>query len=327
MVDYIGSDAVKKYYKERGIVLSDRMIAARICNAGFKSGEIYNSLREIQTRTGDAELKRQIDRYIGREKAMYEKVEKSATGDIYRLSVWYKEDDRYSGNGYFSDFETALSMMREIMNKREAPDEYKKYKIEKFHMLDSPQISQTEEYWSMGDADGYAEYDSEGEVFNVWAGLEEEGNEERLFIEEYFYYPHPFKRGDILERRGNDETLYIMSFDPEEEAEYEKRRALQGWGDLNDIGIAGTMISRRTGRIWTMDERVNPLDFEYARIDNGTEDVIERAALEMQRILLGKAGSFQYIFDACARRQEDYLESTRISLITGIELHPHHVFF
>lgn len=30
MADYIGSETIKKYYKEEGIVLSDRMIAAGI---------------------------------------------------------------------------------------------------------------------------------------------------------------------------------------------------------------------------------------------------------------------------------------------------------
>ncbi len=325
MIDYIGSDAVKKYYKEKGIILSDRMIAARICNAGFKVDEIRNSLQEIQARTEDAELKGQIEEYISREKAMYEKVKKSVPGDIYRFSVWYKGDDSYSGNGYFNDFELARSMLRDMKNKREAPDEYKKYKIEKFHILDSSQIPFIEEHWSVGGADGYVEYDSEGELYDIWACLEEERDAERLFTDEYFYYPHPFKRGDILVRRGDDETLYVVSMDPEREAEHEKKRAM--WGDVTDIGIYATMICRRTGRIWDMDERINPLELEYARIEEGTEDVIERAALEMQRILLGKEGSFQYIFDACARRQEDYLESSRISLITGIDLHPHHVFF
>lgn len=125
--------------------------------------------------------------------------------------------------------------------------------------------------------------------------------------------------------QGNDEVLYIMDISREEEEERKKRIA--SWADVTDIGISATMISRRTGRIWDLDEWVNPMEFEYAEIDANTEDVIERAALHMQRILQGKPGSFQYIYDACARRQEDYLESSRISLITGIELHPHNVFF
>lgn len=82
-----------------------------------------------------------------------------------------------------------------------------------------------------------------------------------------------------------------------------------------------------TGRVWDMDEWIYPFEFEYAPINGETEDVIERAALEMQQILRGKTGSSQYIFDAFARRQEEYLEYTRISLITGITLHPHNVLF
>lgn len=119
--------------------------------------------------------------------------------------------------------------------------------------------------------------------------------------------------------------LYLMSMDSEAVAERNRKKSQ--WGDVTDIGIAGTMICRRTGRIWDMDEWISPFEFEYAHINEETEDVIERAALEIQRILQGKTGSFQYIFDACARRQEEYLESARISLITGIELYPHNVRF
>jgi len=66
MDDYIGSEAVKKYYEENDIVLPDRMIAAHICRTGFPIAEAHSSLREIQARTEDAELKEQIEKYFGR---------------------------------------------------------------------------------------------------------------------------------------------------------------------------------------------------------------------------------------------------------------------
>lgn len=320
MVDYIGSDAIKKYYEENGIVLSDRMIAARICNAGFNIGEIHSSLREIQARTEDADLKRQIEEYISMETSMYEEMEKSVPGDIYKLSVWWEGDEEYSEHGYFSDFGLALSMVREIKDKEKDADQYM---IEKFHIVDRSQLPFMGECWAMGHADGCAKYDSEGELYAIWVRPEEDRGWERSFADEYFSYPHPFKKGDILVRNGDDEMLYIKDMSPEEEAERDKR--VSPWGDVTDSGIIATMISRRTGRIWDMDEWINPLEFEYAHIDEKTEDVVERAALQIQRLLQGRAGSFQYIYDACARRREEYLESDRVSLITGIRLHPHNV--
>ncbi len=320
MVDYIGSEAVKKYYKEKGIILSDRMIAARICNAGFNVNEIHSSLREVQAQTKDDGLKVQIEKYIGRELDMYEKMKKSVPGDIYKLSIWCEGDEGYIENGYSRDFETAFLAAREIKARKKDVD---RYKIEKFRIMDKSQFPLAEEYWSIRDANGCAEYDEEEELYYIWIRMEEEEEWERLFDEEYYCYPHPFKRGDILVRRGDDDTLYVMDLPPETEARREKK--ISQWGDFSDIGISATMFDRRTGRIWDMDERVHPFDFEYAPIDEKTEDIIERAALEMQQILQGNLGSFQYIYDACARRQEDYLESSRISLITGIKLHPHNV--
>lgn len=324
MVDYIGSETIKKYYKETGIVLSDRMIAARICNAGFSVEEVHDSLQEIQARTEDSDLKEQIGKYIGREKIMYEKMKGSVPGDIYKLSVRYEKDDDYYGNGYFSDFDTALMTARKGKGEE---DDMDGYKIEKFHVIDRTKFPVREAYWQMGDADGWAKYDRNGRLYDIWVRMEEEEEQQWTvsFTEEYFCYPHPFQRGDILVRHGNDEMLYIMSMDAEKTAEREKRKAQ--CGDVLDIGIAGTMICRRTGRVWDMDEWICPFEFEYAPINGETEDVIERAALEMKQILRGKTGSFQYIFDAFARRQEEYLESTRISLITGITLHPHNVLF
>lgn len=322
MVDYIGSDTIKKYYKEQEIVLSDRMIAARICNAGFCMEEVHSSLREIQARTEDADLRGQIEKYISREMAMYEEVKKAGAGEFYRLSVRYEEDNENCENGYFSDFDTAFLVGREMTN---VEKDICKYEIEKFHIIDRPQLPDKEAYWELGHAEGCAEYDRNGNLTSVWVHMEEDEYEGADFSEEYFYYPHPFQRGDILVRRGDDEYLYVMTMDQESVKEHDRRRSV--WGDFSDIGIAGTMICRRTGRIWGMDEWIHPFEFEYAPIDKRTEDIMEQAALEMQRILVGKTGSFQYIFDACARRQEEYLESKRISLITGIELHPHNVLF
>ena len=323
MIDYLGSNAIKKYYKEKGIILPDRMIAARICNGGFNVGEIHSSLRELQAQTKDASLKGEIGMYVSREEDLYERLKKSVPGDIYRLSVKYERDDDYIESGHFSGFELALSVIQEIKCKGKDIDWYK---IEKFHVMDKTQAPFTEEYRdTMEDAAGCAKYDREGELYDVRYRLEEDEDWKKSFAEEYFYYPHPFKKGDILLMEEDDETLYIMNMDREEEKERQKRIA--PWADATDIGINCTMISRRTGRIWDMDEWVNPLDFEYTSIDEETEDVIEGAALEMRKILQGRPGSFQYIFDACARRQEDYLESKRISPITGTGLHPHHVLF
>lgn len=322
MVDYIRSETIKKYYKENGIVLSDRMIAARICNARFSVEEVHSSLQEIQERTEDVDLKEQIKKYISRETAMYEKMKTSVSRDIYKLSVLYENDDDYCDKGYFSDFDAAFRVGREMQEKK---DDVNKFQIEKFHLMEQNQLPFKGGYWEMGCADGCAGYGRNGKLYNMEARMEEDEEEEITFADEYFSYPHPFKRGDILVRHGDDEMLYIMDMDAEAVARRDKK-GFQ-WGDVTDIGIAGTMINRRTGRIWGMDEWINPLEFEYASIDEKTEDVIEQAALEMRWILLGKTGSFQYIFDACARRQEEYLESTRISLITGIELHPHNVLF
>lgn len=48
--------------------------------------------------------------------------------------------------------------------------------------------------------------------------------------------------------------------------------------------------------------------------------------LEMQKLLLGKRGSIQFIYDACLRLQEEFSElQERQMLITGVELRPYNI--
>jgi len=153
--------------------------------------------------------------------------------------------------------------------------------------------------------------------------MEEQEGWERLFDEGYYSYPHPFRRGDILLRTGEKDTLYIVDMDKDPEKETERVNRLASFGDYTDIGIRTTTISKRSGRIWDMDEPLHPFVFEYACLDERTEDVIEQAALEIQHLMRGGRGSLQYIYDACLRRKEDCIEATREPLTTGIRLRPY----
>lgn len=196
MVDYIGSETIKKYYQEKGIVLSDRMIAARVCNARFPVEEVCASLQEIQAWTEDSDLKEQIGKYIRREKVIYEKMKEYVPGDIYKLSVWYEGDDDYCYDSYFSGFDTAFLAAREL---EDMEDNIGEYKIEKFRVTDRTKLSSKEDRWKMGNADGCAKYDRSGKLYDIWVHMAKEEQEwETGFAEAYYYYPHPFQRGISL---------------------------------------------------------------------------------------------------------------------------------
>jgi len=59
---------------------------------------------------------------------MYERMEKPVTGDIYKISVWYKRDEEYCETGYFGSFGMALSIAQEM---RARENDVCGFKIEK----------------------------------------------------------------------------------------------------------------------------------------------------------------------------------------------------
>lgn len=170
-----------------------------------------------------------------------------------------------------------------------------------------------------------AEFDENGELFSVFGSSNHFNEIEEFFDDKYYFFPHPYKRGDILELIGNKDFLYIVVEDVDP-AVVEAERKRRASGDFTDINLSVTGIDRETGRIWDTDGGMHPYDFEYAHIEADTKNLAERIMLEMQKLLLGKWGSVQFIYDACLRLQEEFRESEkRVSLITGIELRPRNV--
>lgn len=316
MVDYIRSNTIKNYLKENKIVLTDEMTAALIANRSHINGmeKTHEALREIQEQTADDVLKKQIQRYIDDDLANLEELKASGRGDFYELSVWDERDREEKILEYYQEYESAERMAQTLGEK---------CIIRKHHA-----VQKSGDDYRLEDAQrNAAEFDKEGKLFYVFGSSSHRNEMEEWFEEKYYIFPHPYKRGDILEMTGNKDVLFIVVEDADPVVvEAERKRWKEIHMDYSDINISLTSIDRASGRIWDTDGWMHPYDFEYAHIEPDTEELAERIMLEIQKLLLGKWGSVQFIYDACLRLKEEYMESEkRVSLITGIKLRPWNV--
>lgn len=316
MVDYIRSNTIKKYLKENKIVLTDEMTAALIANRSHINGmeKTHEALREIQEQTEDGILKKQIQRYIDDDLANLEELKASVRGDFYELSVWDERDREEEILEYYQEYESAERMAQTLGER---------CMIRKHHAVQKS----GDDYRLEGARHYEAQFNKEGKLFYVLGSSNHLDEMEEWFEEKYYIFPHPYKRGDILELAGDKDALFIVVEDADPavvEAERKRREWLHM--DYSDINISVASIDRATGRIWDTDGWMHPYDFEYAHIEPDTEDLAERIMHEIQKLLLGKWGSVQFIYDACLRLKEEYMESEkRVSLITGMELRPWNV--
>lgn len=307
MIDYILSNTIKKYLKEHKIILPDKMAAALICRRENDAGmeEMHEALREIQERTEDAGLKAQIRGYIEDDLANLAEFRESGSGDFYMLSVWGESEVLE----YYKAYEPAEHAARTLGER---------CKVRKRHAVQKA----GDDFLTGAGYRDEAEFDEDGRLCFVSGS----SNHFWEFDQKYYVFPHPYKRGDILEGIGNKGFLYIVTEDADPAVAEAEQKRLAPLADFSDITISVTGIERATGRIWDSDGGMHPYDFEYAQIDPGTKDLAERIMLEMQRLLMGKRGSVQYIYDACLRLREDSRESEqRVMLITGVELRPRNV--
>lgn len=310
MADYIRSSSIRNYLKENKIVLPDKMAAALVCRQWLEIGMegIHKVLREIQEQTEDEVLKKQIQRYIEDDLANMDELRKSGTEEIYELTFRDKRTGDYEHWEYYKEFESAEQIARTLQ---------KECEITKHYVIQESDDSEPET------GHGSARYAADGKLCFV-TGSSSHCLE--LFDEEYYIYPHPYKRGDILKDIDNQDVLYIVVEDIDPDIVREERERFKSSRDYTDINIWLTGIDKLTGKIFDTDGGIHPYDFEYADIDPDTEDFAERIMLEMQKLLLGKRGSIQFIYDACLRLQEEFRESQeRRMLITGVKLRPYNI--
>lgn len=252
------------------------------------------ALLEIQQHTEDQILKKQIRKYLKDGQSCLESFCGVTEGDIYRLLKRDGSQGVYTDAGYYDRPETAASVI---------PGLRSECLIEKYRLIrqKDPIIygKKRENLWKRT---GWARYNRKGERCEIWGppGKDPSLWKTPPFAERYYHYPHPFRRGDILKRTGEEEVLYIVLMHEDPEVEEKREKLFASAGKYTDIGISTININRKAGTIFETADRIHPYEFEYAQPDQETSDRAERAALEIQSLLRGGYGSLQYLSALCS---------------------------
>ncbi len=234
MQEYIKSATIKKYLSDNQIKLSDRHICALACNSLLAWNDVRKLFLEVAERTLDTDLKNQIAELTA---AVEAKINEFITNDgayIYRLKVYSEEDSCYSEKGYYYSYDTAFDIAKAFNEK---------FKIKKLRTYKSREEAEgvLADEAVTGDEfcfnrDGQIKYQS------IYTGIYDK--REKWFEEEWYEFPHPFQKGDMVKRIGDSENGYAdyvyVICDTEVSGICEC---------YSDIGIWLTALDCKTGKI------------------------------------------------------------------------------
>lgn len=209
----IPSGYVRNYIKESGWAFTDREKASLLYHADIPWRERCQRMKDLQHRTHDGELKREIFAYLDKVEMEYAAFkENDSRSHIYILKIreeggsW---DGEYLVRGCFFDWENVLQCGK----KEDAP-----FEIEKFRVDDMP-VSEDGSYSQYADAGIGFNKDGEAECF--WSN-ETSGVDNKRFDNAIINIPNPFERGDIVKCKGAD-GRELFGIVEEEREEWEKR--------------------------------------------------------------------------------------------------------
>lgn len=256
----IPSGYVRNYIKESGWAFTDREKASLLCHADIPWRERCQRMKDLQQRTHDGELKREISAYLdkaGMEYAAFK--ENGSRSHIYILKIreeggsW---DGEYLARGYFFDWKTAYGYGK----KEDAP-----FEIEKHLAEGKKDLIESEDMETCGYTVAYLYFNEKGDE-QYFGSLEMENDAGDDFYENFrtaFYkVPNPFERGDIV-RRVQTEEYGIVEVSQKwwkekmikfQSSEYRQRV------DYSDVQIRVAFLNK-DGTF--SHDHINPIDLEW----------------------------------------------------------------
>lgn len=176
MYDFIPSEFVRNYYKEKGIEFSDRERATMIWDQPFSYEEAYERLGKIAAETSDKELSSEIERLLAHLDELLERMKANEDHKyIYTLSMT---------NAYFYSYDEAYQFG------------IKKFRGERFKILKFPVGNCTQDCDLVIPKEGIAGFNGDGKLFFLSDGPSFMKN--IGFANAFVPLKNPFKRGDIV---------------------------------------------------------------------------------------------------------------------------------
>lgn len=224
MINYILSNGLKAYQKERGIDLSDSQIATLIYQSGYSMNEIYAALQELAWKTENNELKGQIYERFEEERERWAAFTAESDGMIFLLEVYEESDKEYQEEGYYKCFEAAQDAAYMF---------HVEYRITKVRIFQDgkavqEQIRQTGHILSeLGT--GY--FSCNHQLNSFWsteykAKISFE-TENKRFENQYVEIRHPFRKGDIVQNLLTGEVGVVNCIADDEEMETDLSKKMQ----------------------------------------------------------------------------------------------------
>ena len=328
MIDFIRSKSVKKYLEEKQIYIDDKLKYALIVESqmAFPLEDIKKSLLELAAETDDEEVKVQAPIWIRNEDAEFAVLSRNSGPDYY-YKLQYT--DRYGEIVVYGCYPT-LELAVKCGIKLAAEECVDEFEIEKDIMPASEAVIDDIE-----DTDSDSQYDfatarfrADGKLLCCSARCAVLKEEIESPLEERFHIvPHPFRRGDIVRYVGGRDGgrffgLILEQEDDEMSAQKERMESLQKWCTpcWENVSVQLVNVDLETGLIWDNDCQVVPTELEFYPIPEDTQDLGERVLLCLSDLLKGKPTSLQYIQNGLMKLQEEYDDSQRYPLITGLDI-------
>lgn len=256
----IPSGYVRNYIKESGWAFTDREKASLLYHADIPWRERCQRMKDLQHRTHDGELKREIFAYLDKVEMEYAAFkENDSRSHIYILKIreeggsW---DGEYLVRGYFFDWETAYGYGK----KEDAP-----FEIEKHLAEGKKDLIESEDMETCGYTVAYLYFNEKGdEQYFGSLGMENDVGDDfyETFRTAFYKVPNPFERGDIV-RRVQTEEYGIVEVSQKwwkekmikfQSSEYRQRV------DYSDVQIRVAFLNK-DGTF--SHDHINPIDLEW----------------------------------------------------------------
>lgn len=206
MLDYIQSSALRHYYDENNIQISDFDKATLIYNSGYPLLSILDSLQELFNRTRDLKLKMLIKNRLDYERKNIDILERADNGYVYELKIYQIEDNDYEQTAIFTNYELAKNIGKKYMQR---------FSIHKLYLYDSCDVIQgINNSKDIDNEVAYAVYNINGDMEYCWSlkystntVINDISYKKGSFEDRGMYLRHPFRSGDRVLFKYNNHYI------------------------------------------------------------------------------------------------------------------------
>lgn len=257
MLDYITSITLNKYWDDNNIQLSDFQRAILVINSEISISQKKDELTNIIEDTEDDLLKSKISTLIREYVNLFEAFKRTDENSVFVVIDIADADNEFSDvfNNYEAAKEYGLNMT------------YGKFNITKQRVFNSVEERSEWEDENWCTIDGVCRFNEHHELMSFEPMLESLDEKCLNFILSYIKFPHPFRKGDLVEYNGDIGIVYGA---PKDEVEYEAwlNAEPDKMSDISDLQFTSYFYDSNSGTIY----HAHPKPWELEKINDDDAD-------------------------------------------------------